>query len=58
MLGTGGGGTAIAPIVAGVLFQAEFALQTAAICVGVSSLVAAACLAMVRVDRRGDRDAF
>jgi cyanate permease len=54
VLGTGRGGAVLAPIVAGVLFQAGFGLQAVAICMGAGSLVAAACLAMVRV---GGRDA-
>jgi benzoate transport len=54
VLGTGRGGAVLAPIVAGVLFQAGFGLQAVAICMGAGSLVAAACLAMIRV---GGRDA-
>jgi benzoate transport len=47
-LGTGRGGAMLAPIVAGILFQAGYGLQTVAIVMGVGSLAAAVCLSMVR----------
>jgi benzoate transport len=44
-IGVGRGGAVIAPILAGVLFQSGFGLQTVAIVMGSGSLLAAGCLA-------------
>jgi benzoate transport len=43
-VGVGRGGAVLAPIIAGLLFQSGFGLQTVAIIMGSGSLVAAACL--------------
>jgi MFS family permease len=46
-VGVGRGGTVIAPIIAGFLFQAGFGLQAVAMIMGAGSLVAAVCLALI-----------
>jgi len=51
-IGTGRGGAMLAPIVAGYLFQAGYGLQTVSLIMSGGSLLAAACLAMVRVKGR------
>jgi MFS family permease len=59
-IGIGRGGAALAPIVAGYLFQAGFGLQFIAFAMSAGSLVAAACVGLLRLPapevRRG-RDA-
>ena len=44
-VGAGRGGSVLAPIIAGVLFQAGFKLQTVALCMGMGSLIAILCIA-------------
>ena len=51
-IGTGRSGAMLAPIVAGLLFQAGFGLQVVALIMSGGSLAAAVCLAMVRVRGR------
>lgn len=46
-VGVGRGGAVIAPVIAGVLFQAGFGLQLVAIIMGAGSLAAAVCLALL-----------
>jgi benzoate transport len=50
-LGTGRAGAMLAPIIAGILFQAGYGLQIVAVLMGAGSLVAAMCLAMVRLEK-------
>lgn len=52
-IGVGRGGSALAPILAGYLFQAGFGLQSVAIVMGTGSLLAAAALLMLK-ERAGD----
>lgn len=52
-IGVGRGGSALAPILAGYLFQAGFGLQSVAIVMGSGSLLAAAALLMLK-ERTGD----
>jgi MFS family permease len=52
-IGMGRGGAALAPILAGYLFQAGFTLQSVAIVLGSGSLLAAIALFMVK-ERQGD----
>lgn len=47
-IGVGRGGSALAPILAGYLFQAGFGLQSVAIVMGTGSLLAAAALLMLK----------
>ena len=51
-IGTGRSGAMLAPIVAGLLFQAGFGLQVVALIMSGGSLLGAACLAMVRLRGR------
>ena len=51
-IGLGRGGAVIAPIIAGFLFSAGYALPVVAIIMGVGPLVAAVCLALVRIEPR------
>lgn len=51
-IGVGRGGAALAPILAGLLFQAGHGLQTVAIVMGAGSLIAAVALTWVRVGGR------
>ena len=48
-IGVGRGGAVIAPVIAGYLFQAGFALQTVALVMACGSLLAAAALLVLRV---------
>jgi cyanate permease len=50
-LGTGRAGAVCAPIIAGVLFKAGYGLPIVAALMGAGSLVAAICLAMVRLEK-------
>ena len=52
-IGVGRGGAALAPVIAGYLFQAGFALQTVALIMAGGSLLAAAALLALKV-RDGD----
>jgi MFS family permease len=52
-IGVGRGGAALAPIIAGYLFQAGFALQNVAIVMGSGSLLAAFALFFLK-ERDGD----
>ena len=46
-IGVGRGGAVLAPVIAGLLFTAGFSLQYVAIVMGIGSLVAAVCLALL-----------
>lgn len=47
-IGVGRGGAALAPILAGYLFNAGFSLQTVALCMGMGSALAALALVMLK----------
>jgi benzoate transport len=51
-IGTGRGGAMLAPIVAGILFQAGYGLQAVALVMSGGSLLGAACLARVQLRGR------
>ena len=51
-IGAGRGGAALAPAVAGFLFQAGFGLQAVAVLMSVGSLLSAICMSMVRLKTR------
>ena len=51
-IGMGRGGAVLAPIIAGYLFQANWGLQAVALTMAVGSLLAAAAVAMLRVEPR------
>jgi MFS family permease len=56
-IGVGRGGAALAPIVAGYLFQAGFGLQFIAFAMSAGSLVAAVCVGLLRLPAPGMRRA-
>jgi benzoate transport len=51
-VGMGRGGSVLAPIIAGSLFEAGFALQTVALIMGAGSLIAAGALSLLRLRSR------
>ena len=51
-IGIGRSGAVLAPITAGYLFQANWSLQAVALTMGIGSLLAAAAVAMLRVEPR------
>jgi benzoate transport len=56
-IGVGRGGAALAPIIAGHLFQAGFGLQFIAFAMSAGSLVAAACIGLMNLLVLGERPA-
>jgi MFS family permease len=56
-IGVGRGGAALAPIIAGYLFEAGFGLQFVAFAMSAGSLLAAACVAVMRLPVSGERHA-
>ena len=49
MIGVGRGGAALAPFLAGLLFAADFGLQSVALMMGVGSLLAALAISRLKL---------